>query len=409
MSASMSKNNKNHKLPKNIREKDGKYSYRYRIPITKLVDGIEKKSSKQMESPRFATIQEAVDFGILIQAQKIQKTLKYEANLTVNAWSKIWLKDYVTEREPKKNTIKLRKSSLNNILERFGAFLIRDVTPNSYQDYLYDLKDQGKKRNTIIAIHTAASLMFVYAKRKNMITEDPTADAVIPKDKLSARKVGEKRQVLPKFLEKNQLKKFLEVSRFTLTPNFWALFLILAYTGLRISEAAGLQWEDIDTDERTIDVNKQLLASSVRDYSFETTKNEQSERIVSYGDTVAKAFEVLRNWQRVEKLSARDFNPNDNFVFWNNEYPGYPIAITSMGKIMRRVLKEADLPTTLTPHSFRHTHVSLLASNPRVSLPEIQARIGHKGNSKTTSLIYLHVTQNRQIQIADDFEWAINN
>ncbi len=76
---------------------------------------------------------------------------------------------------------------------------------------------------------------------------------------------------------------------------------------------------------------------------------------------------------------------------------------------MRKVLNDAELPVNLTPHSLRHTHVSLLASNPRVGLPEIQARIGHKSSSKVTELIYLHVTKNRQMKIADDFEWAINN
>ncbi len=75
---------------------------------------------------------------------------------------------------------------------------------------------------------------------------------------------------------------------------------------------------------------------------------------------------------------------------------------------MSRVLEKAELPSNLSPHSLRHTHVSLLASNPRVGLPEIQARIGHKSNSKVTELIYLHVTKQRQIEIADDFEWAKN-
>ncbi|WP_153979729.1 hypothetical protein [Paenibacillus xylanilyticus] len=49
-------------LPPNVRERDGKYTYRYRVPTTIIEDGKEKKSSKQKESPRFDTIQEAVDF-----------------------------------------------------------------------------------------------------------------------------------------------------------------------------------------------------------------------------------------------------------------------------------------------------------------------------------------------------------
>lgn len=131
--------------------------------------------------------------------------------------------------------------------------------------------------------------------------------------------------------------------------------------------------------------------------------------IWGFGDTVAKALESLKDVQKDERLSAKEFNPKDNFVFWSPTLPEYPVPPTSIGKIMSKVLEKAELPTNLIPPSLRHTHVSLLASRPRVGLPEIQARIGHKNNSKVTELIYLHITKQRQYQMADDFEWAINN
>ncbi|WP_438497110.1 tyrosine-type recombinase/integrase [Paenibacillus sp. IHBB 3054] len=396
------------KFPKSIRERDGKYTYRYRVPTTKIVNGKEIKSSKMKESPRFDTIQEAVDFGILIQAQKVQKKLKHMEVLTLSAWSKTWLKQYILEREPTGNTIKSRQYGMKVVLAEFGGLALNELTPSQYQDFLYNLKSNGKSRSTITTIHTAASLIFEHAKRNGLIESDPTNDAVIPKEKKVERKRGEKKQVLPKFLEKNELKAFMQLSKFVLTTNIWALFVVLAYTGLRISEAAGLQWEDIDMKKRTIDVNKQLYGSSVRNYSFIPPKNDQSERVISFGDTVAKALELLKEWQQEERLSAKFFNPNDDFLFWCPSLPGYPIAVTGVGKIMSAVLEMAGLPPNLTPHSLRHTHVSLLASNPRVGLPEIQARIGHKSNSKVTELIYLHVTKQRQFEIADDFEWAIN-
>lgn len=396
-------------LPPNVRERGGKYSYRYYIPTTKIVDGIEKKSRKETESPRFDTIQEAVDFGILIAAKKIQKKLKYSEGLTVSNWSKTWLKAYIIETEPAKNTILNRQTCLNKILETFGGFLLKEVTPSLYQDFLYKLKVDGMARNSIININVTASLMFGYAKRKGLIEIDPTEDAVVPKERKTARKAGEKKQVLPKFLEKEELKLFLQIARFVLTTNMWALFVVLAYSGLRISEAAGLQWDDIDMKNRTIDVNKQIFGKSVLKYSFIPPKNEQSERIITFGDTVAKALQLLADWQKTERLSAKDPNPNDDFVFWCPTYPGYPVNISAVCKVMRKVLKEGKLPSNLTTHSLRHTHVSLLASNPRVTLPEIQARIGHKGNSKVTELVYLHVTKDRVQKLADDFEWAINN
>ncbi|MBY9077156.1 site-specific integrase [Paenibacillus sp. HN-1] len=397
------------KFPKNIREREGKFTYRYYVPATVLEDGVEKKVNKETESPRFNTLQEAVDFGILLSARKLQKGLTYDVSLSVSSWSRVWLEEYTLEREPAKNTLKSREYGLKVINARFGAFQLSEVTPSAYQQFLYDLKKKGLSRSSITTVHTAASLMFKHAKRAGLINSDSTDGATIPKEQKKARQPGEKRQVLPKYLEKDELKTFLQLCRFMLTTNLWALFVVLAYTGLRISEAAGLQWEDIDFKKRTIDVNKQIYGSSVMSYSFAAPKNEQSERIVSFGETVAKALQLLMDWQQEERKSAKIFNPNDNFVFWCHTLPGYPIAITSIGKIMRKALDKAGLATNLTPHSLRHTHVSLLASNPRVGLPEIQARIGHKSNSKVTELIYLHVTKQRQYQIADDFEWAINN
>jgi hypothetical protein len=55
--------------------------------------------------------------------------------------------------------------------------------------------------------------------------------------------------------------------------------------------------------KRTIDVNKQLYGSS-KNYTLFPPKNEQSERVVSFGDTVAKALELLKAWQQEKRLSA---------------------------------------------------------------------------------------------------------
>ncbi|MGQ3479306.1 hypothetical protein [Paenibacillus sp. TY11] len=189
-------------LPTNVRERDGKYSYRYYIPTTKFVDGEEKKSSKEMDSPRFDTIQEAVDFGILIEAKKIQKKLKYTDELTVRTWSQTWLKAYIMEREPAENTIKSRMYGLGVLLKQFGGFALVDVTASQYQDFLYKLKEEGMSRSTTTTIHTAASLMFEHAKRNGLIEFDPTADAVIPKEKKKRGKPEKKDKSSPNFLRR---------------------------------------------------------------------------------------------------------------------------------------------------------------------------------------------------------------
>ncbi|MFC7560603.1 hypothetical protein ACFQY3_19090 [Paenibacillus farraposensis] len=44
--------------------------------------------------------------------------------------------------------------------------------------------------------------MFKHAKRNGLIEFDPTADAVIPKERKTARKIGEKDKSSPSFLRR---------------------------------------------------------------------------------------------------------------------------------------------------------------------------------------------------------------
>lgn len=69
---------------------------------------------------------------------------------------------------------------------------------------------------------------------------------------------------------------------------------------------------------------------------------------------------------------------------------------------MTRILKLADLPVELTPHSLRHTHTSLLAQA-GVNLVLIMERLGHE-DERTTRKIYLHVTKDMKKEASIKFQ-----
>ena len=102
-------------------------------------------------------------------------------------------------------------------------------------------------------------------------------------------------------------------------------------------------------------------------------------------------------------MKCRNTYHDEDFVFTKEvKYPGYPENVNTIGIRMARLLSFAKLPTTLTPHSLRHTHVSLLAEA-GVSLPEIMERLGHK-NDTVTREIYLHVTKTLKKEAAQKFD-----
>ena len=64
-------------------------------------------------------------------------------------------------------------------------------------------------------------------------------------------------------------------------------------------------------------------------------------------------------------------------------------------KYLREVSKRV-IGREITPHTLRHTHVSLLAEA-GVPLETISRRLGHSG-SKVTKEVYLHVTKRLEEQ-----------
>ncbi|WP_420855429.1 tyrosine-type recombinase/integrase [Virgibacillus indicus] len=55
---------------------------------------------------------------------------------------------------------------------------------------------------------------------------------------------------------------------------------------------------------------------------------------------------------------------------------------------------------SLTPHSFRHTHISMM-TEAGIDLPTIMKRVGHE-DPDTTLKVYTHVTEKMKIKSFDN-------
>lgn len=112
---------------------------------------------------------------------------------------------------------------------------------------------------------------------------------------------------------------------------FWLLFT----TGLRIGEAAALQWEDIDFESGIISVTKTLYYKSMNEYTFVDPKTSASIRtVVIDKDTIRE----LKDWMEVQKKVLKDCN----FVL---SYSGFPPANTPP-----RALEKAGRACRCSPH-----------------------------------------------------------
>ncbi|PKF86172.1 hypothetical protein CW306_23615 [Bacillus sp. BA3] len=90
------------------------------------------------------------------------------------------------------------------------------------------------------------------------------------------------------------------------------------------------------------------------------------------------------------KMKQRLVYENQDFIFAENI--GHPRVMKQVVLRLQRLMKHLDVDKHITPHSFRHTHTSLLIEA-GAGVKEIQERLGHS-DINTTMNIYAHMTKN---------------
>ena len=251
-------------------------------------------------------------------------------------------------------------------------------------------------------------MIFQKAVELDVIKRDPTQYARPPRKQETLEDI-EKAENIPSFLEKQELAEFIRMAHDAGMPMDYTIFLVLAYTGVRAGELCALKWSDIDLDAYTIKINRTYYnpLNNLKNYELQTPKTKASRRTITISARVVNELKLHQARQNVRKMKKRDIWHDNDFVFDLDKYPGYPIYIKLIENRMARLLKIAGLSQSLTPHSLRHTHTSLLAEA-RVSLEEIMERLGHTDDD-TTRKVYLHVTKDMKKEAAHKFDQLMDN
>lgn len=368
--------------------------------------GIDPKTGKrkQLRKGGFATRKEAELEVAKIIKELSDGTFVKESDITFRQFAQDWLKMYEASGKNKPNTILIRRYSIKKLLEYFSELRIRDITQRKYQDMLFDLKKRNYSESTIIGINATGKMIFKKAIELELIKKDPTKFVVIPRKQKTIEDIELEKEI-PKYLEKNELLRFLETIKKHGTQLEYCIFLVLAYTGMRVGELIALKWSDIDFEEKTISITKTYFSEKKRtkEYQLIAPKTKSSIRMIDVDEYVISELKKLRMKQNEIKIKYRNIYHDENFVFAedNPDFFGFPIPQKKILLKMKRFLLLAKLDTSYTPHSLRHTHTSLLAEA-GVTLEEIMERLGHKSDV-TTRNVYLHITKRRKKEVAQKF------
>ena len=161
------------------------------------------------------------------------------------------------------------------------------------------------------------------------------------------------------------------------------MYYIELATGLRRGELLGLKWEDLDLEQCTLRVQRQV--SRINGEVVEAPlKTKNSYRTISLGED---AVGILKK----QKKKCGD----SEYVFPSPT--GGPISPDSVIQMLHRVLKRAGLPKVRF-HDLRHTFATVALQN-GVDIKTVSGMLGHYSAGFTLDT-YAHVTTQAQREAA---------
>ncbi len=289
-----------------------------------------------------------------------------DPNITVREYSARWL-DQVAATAKSRTADSYAQSLRLYVLPAFGKKKVRSLARGQIKGFLAEKLKGGLSRNTTRIIHAMLRGMLNAAIDDGIITANPAARlgkalrlVVTPKQ----------RQEEIKAMDRGQLQAFLDAvknAKKNLDRAYFAFFLLLARTGLRLGEALALEWNDLHFEGRTIRVER-----AFSDCRIETPKPGHGRDV----DMSAQLAETLRRMQadRREEWLRRGKGEMPALVFISEA--GTMLDGANVRKVLARGLKAAGLPLHFTPHCFRHTFASLLLQQGE-SPAYVQRQLGH--------------------------------
>lgn len=345
---------------------------------------------KQIVKSGFATKKEAKLAGMQARLEYENGGVTYDPkNISVSDYFDEWIKLYV-DVNLQLSTKKCYTNLINKqIKPRIGKYKLSAITSAIIQELLNDLHKQGKSSSYIKLNRIVMRTAFDYAVRPlGYIKENPVIHTKAPKGSPKPRV----RTVVSKEIYQTILNRFEGTG-------FYLPIIIAYYTGMRLGEVYGLTWENIDFENNTIRVRKQLKQYK-NEFYFSELKTESSKRDILVSEKLMKELAKALEQQQAER---RGLGPayKDTWDLVNAKRGGGFYSPNSFSYASRVIRNELGIHN-FDFHSLRHTHATMLIEA-GANIKDVSVRLGH-ANIETTLQIYTHATEkmaNRTVDIFD--------
>ena len=193
------------------------------------------------------------------------------------------------------------------------------------------------------------------------------------------------------------------------------------YTGLRIGEACGLTWQDIDLKSQCLTVRRSMSYSPVRKQQVIGPTKRRKIRTVDFCDTLAEILKKAKREQMLESLQCGELYRQNyyktvkvkNRTYYEvytlqrgsdvpEDYTGISFVClrhdgsyersSTVSSMCRSVKKKVEGMGGFHFHALRHTFATNMLVSCGAGIKDVQEMLGHS-KADTTLNIYAHATK----------------
>ena len=277
------------------------------------------------------------------------------------------------ERGLANNTISSYREDLNfyiSFLEKSHINIVSKIERNDVTNFMLSQKDKGIAANSIARRLAAIRMFHRFLTRERILKRDPTA--MIDSPRLWKK--------VPDTLTLNEVEALIAQPNIRNIQGLRdkAILETLYATGMRVSEAVNLRFDDVNLDIGFL----------------RCIGKGNKERVVPVG---SKAISSIK---RYLEASRKQFLKNGNceFLFLNRF--GKRMSRQSYWKILKKYAKEVNIKKPIRPHILRHSFATHLLER-GADLRSVQEMLGH--SSISTTQLYTHIDRNRLKTIHKQF------
>lgn len=347
------------------RDANGKRKY-----FNKTIHGTKKDAQKFLTAKT-----REKDLGVFIEP----------ALMPLNEFLDRWLSD-VAKNKLRARTFDNYESLLNcHVRKRIGAKRLSDIQAYEVQKLYNEMKKANYSPKTIRHVHNVLSSALKQAVKWKMLTQNPCDICELPR--------MEKTEMM--YFTPEETAKFLDAAK---DDKYFPAFLLAIETGMRPEEYLGLQWKDVDFENKILAVRRALVVKKGGGFIFTEPKTKKSRRSIPISNSLIDALKTQRRNQLEERMKLGASYQIFDLVFASEI--GTPLL---HGNLLRRHFKpirdKAGLPSI---RDLRHTTATLLLSageNPKI----VSERLGHASIVLTLDT-YSHVLPSMQKTATDKIE-----